>query len=409
MYRSAVTFLFPAVRAPLVALGIVLAQAALVVAVAPPPPLVDAFTHYDSEWYADIVDHGYTPVASGLGDRGPWGARVNTGYLPGFPVAARIVQAATGLSTRVALVATALLAAWSFWTYVLLLARELGVGRRGAAVLVAAIVCHPAAFYLVVGYSEALLLTGVTGLLYWSRRRGVGAAILAALHGFAATATRLTGAPSALAPLAAWCARGPRSLHSFARATAVCVASASGLLAWFAFCAIRFASAGEYFTAQRLAHGNRADLWVLLDPATYTFLPPDPRNPNEVSFAAVGVQALFLAAFVALEFVRARRGLGGWRARVDFLWCAATLHALAIAGVHSTHMVGMIRYQFCSYAILAMAFAGALSERGTSETADKQTPMARWLVGVFAAVALAVGFALHAYYAWRFTRGIWVA
>src|SRR5207302_3000051 len=64
-----------------------------------------------------------------------------------------------------------------------------------------AILAHPAAFFLVAGYSESLFLMGLLGFLFWSGTEARGARILAAIHGIVMSATRIVGLPCALAPL----------------------------------------------------------------------------------------------------------------------------------------------------------------------------------------------------------------
>src|SRR6266478_1825937 len=60
---------------------------------------------------------------------------------------------------------------------------------------------HPAAFFLVAGYSESLFLMALLGFIYWSAAEGSSAKFWAAVHGIVMSATRIVGIVCAAFPL----------------------------------------------------------------------------------------------------------------------------------------------------------------------------------------------------------------
>src|SRR5258706_5887118 len=119
---------------------------------------------WDGGWYRTIVQ-GYHSTIPPLKDRPDV---ANVAFFPGYPITARMVVLLTGWSPETALLATSHLAAWLFWAYVLALCRRWGLSPAGTAGVVGAIVVHPTAFFLVVGYAESLFLAMLLGFVFWS-------------------------------------------------------------------------------------------------------------------------------------------------------------------------------------------------------------------------------------------------
>ena len=74
--------------------------------------------------------------------------------------------------TGTALLITAQLAAWGFWSYFFLFCKRWNISpalQICGALLIAA---HPAAFFLVAAYSESLFLMALLGFIYWSTAEG---------------------------------------------------------------------------------------------------------------------------------------------------------------------------------------------------------------------------------------------
>ncbi|MEX0977758.1 MAG: mannosyltransferase family protein, partial [Pirellulales bacterium] len=185
------------------ALAITLVQVVGVLALAAmsgagtPGGAFESLCRWDGALYLHIAEHGYrTTVPPTPGDLD----RSNVAFFPGYPLVARWIGDLSGgaLSMRAALVVTAQLAAWGFWSYWLLFVARWRVARPWALLATLAVALHPAAFFLVVAYSESLFLFGLLGFLYWVTLDLKKHWPLAAVHGAVMTATRLGGLPVAL-------------------------------------------------------------------------------------------------------------------------------------------------------------------------------------------------------------------
>ena len=96
---------------------------------------------------------------------------------------------------------TAQVAAWGFWSYFFLFCQRWNLSPLLQFFGALSIAAHPAAFFLVAGYSESLFLMSLLGFIYWSSAEGRLAKFLAALHGFVMSATRIVGIPCAAFPV----------------------------------------------------------------------------------------------------------------------------------------------------------------------------------------------------------------
>src|SRR5213595_4338064 len=125
----------------------------------------------------------------------------NTGFFPAYPAIAWILHRGLDLGAENALLITAQSAAWGFWTYFFLFCERWSLPSGWQLLGALAILAHPAAFFLVAGYSESLFLMALLGFLFWSGMESRGARILAAIHGILMSATRIVGLPCALFPV----------------------------------------------------------------------------------------------------------------------------------------------------------------------------------------------------------------
>ena len=98
---------------------------------------------WDGGWYAQIVEHGYlSPARLTSSNFG------NVAFFPGYPVSARLVQWLCHIRLEYALLVASQVACWGFWTYLLLFFRRWRVGPGLAALGIALVLIHPAAFFL---------------------------------------------------------------------------------------------------------------------------------------------------------------------------------------------------------------------------------------------------------------------
>jgi hypothetical protein len=359
---------------------------------------------YDSTWFGMIVDQGYispptpTPEAHG-----------NVAFFPGYPVAARLLQNLSGWPTAVALLVTANLAAWGFWTYLLLLFQRWKVSPGLAVLGVVLIASRPGAYYLAAAYSEPLFLFGLFGFVYWSGRGTAAGYALAAAHGFVMTATRLVGLPVVLFPLLQACLHRPgaEALAGRARllaASACGAAAALGAGLFFLYCHLRFGHWDLYMLTNEAGWKVRPNYLAFLSWRTYHL----PRllwrdgffNQDWVNHLTVLTTLGMFAGLARLEWRRRSLPATGRRPRVAFYACAGLMFYISVAGMSSIYMNSMLRVAFPVEVLLTAALVHLLSRIRTAPGKVGAFLLGLWIVlGYF----FQVGFAI------RFTHGIWVA
>jgi hypothetical protein len=398
----------PVTSAVVVGLALAVAQAAVawqlgLVVGAPHGYL--ALRHWDGIYYELILTEGYhspepiTPTDTGT-----------AGYFPGYPAAAFVIRSLTGLGAPEALLVTAQLACWGFWTYVLLLCRGWGLSPRVTACVVLALALQPGSFFLVAAYSESLFLMATVGYFYWSARPGPKAAALAAAHGFVMTATRLVGLPLAAFPvvrallLAPW---GQESLWTVLRRQAgplltACVALL-GAASFFVFCQFRLGHWDQYMRTQCAGMCVVTDAWGLLSGRVILECWPGTHehwlHPNVLGrLCLIGLLLAFATAFT-VEILCLRRSGSGWRERVPFYLCAAAL--LLIPAATSCRYVSMLRYGIPVTVVLGL-MAGHL--RG-HRLLPRPPAWGRYLLCGAGVALLALQLCLLV----RYLRGWWVA
>jgi hypothetical protein len=385
-----------------------------------PAEAYESLCRWDGKIYLHIAAHGYrTTVPPTSYDL----ERSNVAFFPGYPLAGRWMFAAAGgaISIEAALVLTAQLAAWGFWSYWLLFLARWRVPWQAASIATLAIALHPAAYFLVIAYSESLFLFGLLGFLYWvggTRRRYWP---LAAVHGAVITATRLGGLPVAFCPLLAQllvdvAAHRTTAIHAIGRLrfpfrslgglAPVCAAASLGGLAFFAYCQWQYGAWDIYMQAQQAGWKVSADWGWWLQPLNYVFIAslwhPNVVWPDDLSRFCVVATMILFAAVGRFEMLLAKTGVSGWQARLVFYLAALALFVLHASGASSILMKSMIRYSLPVHVLVLLAVL-ELSSRW---------PVASWLsrrrVG-WLAVALAVLAALQTAMAWRFFCDQWAA
>src|SRR5438094_3885841 len=142
----------------LTGLLVTLLQLAMAVGLlAPEVPISDrysALVQHDSYWFMNIIDRGYQTIVPPIDHK--LMEVSNVAFFPAYPAIAALFRYGLDIDSNTALLITAQLAAWGFWSYFFLFCKRWNVPlavRICGAFLVAA---HPAAFFLVAGYSESL-------------------------------------------------------------------------------------------------------------------------------------------------------------------------------------------------------------------------------------------------------------
>src|SRR5947209_955574 len=170
---------------------------------APEGPLsfrYNSLVQHDGFWFANIVDRGYQTIVPPINHKVMEVS--NVAFFPAYPMFAGFLRGALNLETETALPLAAQLAAWGFWTYFFLFCQLWKISPPLRFFGALAIAAHPAAFFLIAGYSESLFLMALLGFVYWSSSaEGGQAKIWAALHGVLMSGTRIVGIPCAAFPV----------------------------------------------------------------------------------------------------------------------------------------------------------------------------------------------------------------
>jgi hypothetical protein len=374
----------------------------------PIPERYSALVQHDSCWFMNIIDRGYQTIVPPIDHKVMEVS--NVAFFPAYPAIAALFRNAFNVNAGTALLITAQLAAWGFWTYFFLFCRRWKVPHSLQICGTLLILANPAAFFLVAAYSESLFLMTLLGFIYWSTAEGRAARVLAALHGILMSATRIVGIVCAAFPLVrsafqtGW--RGllkPRKwLRENRAAVGLTFVAACGGIAFFVLCQLRWGHWDLYMLTQAAGWGVAPDYLAVFKPESYRWLVPALNNPTEVSQLSMTLGAVLLVAIAVCELVPAirRRGLP---VRAGIYFCAATIYYLSVSGVACVDMESMLRYEFSAYALIVLALLNFLRQFRTSPI------WVRALGTATVALVSAAGLCMQGWYVWNFTRGHWVA
>jgi hypothetical protein len=364
---------------------------------------------HDSYWFMNIVDHGYQTIVPPINQK--MMEVSNVAFFPAYPAIAALLRRGLNIDTGNALLIVAQLAAWGFWSYFFLLCRRWRISHVLQICGALLIVAHPAAFFLIAGYSESLFLMTLLGFIYWSSAEGRAAKCFAALHGMVMSATRIVGIVCAAFPVVhSICARGFKGLREprawfrqYGPAIGLMIAATLGALGFFLYCQLRWGRWDIYMLTQAAGWGIVPDYMAVFRPSSYRWLIPALNNPTEASQMSMTLGALLFVGIAICEFLPAIRQRTGLPIRVGIYFCAASIYYISVSGVACVAMESMLRYEFCVHALIVLALLNYL----------RQFPTPPMFVRAFglAAVALisAAGISVQGWYVWNFTRGNWVA
>ena len=395
--------------------GLFVTFAQLAVAVfllAPEGPLSYRYSRliqHDGYWFMNILDRGYATTVPPINHKVMEVS--NVAFFPAYPVLAAVIHRGFGFDIDSSLLIAAEAAAWGFWSYFFLFCERWKISSALQALGALSIVAHPAAFFLIAGYSESLFLMGLVGFMYWSTREGRAAAILAGLHGVAMSATRIVGIPCAAFPVVqslfvkgAERVRQPLAwarLHL--RAFGLMVVGTLGAGLFFVFCQLRWGHWNMYMLTQEAGWGITPDYLAIFKPSSYRWLVPAVNNPTEVSQMVMTLGALLLGVVGVCEVVAAICRRTNWQVRVGFYFCAILVYFVSASGVACVQMESMLRYEFCMHALIVLAFLNFLQQFRTPPLLVRVLGMAGVVLGS------AAGLGVQGWYVWNFTRGNWVA
>jgi hypothetical protein len=397
------------------AAGLLLTAVQLAMAVgllAPEGPLSDRYStliQHDSYWVMNIVDRGFQTIVPPIDHKVMEVS--NVAFFPAYPAIAALFRYGLNIDSSAALLITAQLAAWGFWSYFFLFCKRWNVSpvlQICGALLIAA---HPAAFFLVAGYSESLFLMALLGFIYWSTAAGRSAKLWAAAHGIVMSATRIVGIVCAAFPLVhslflkGWKGlREPRAwFRQYAAVIGLMAVAMLGALFFFVYCQVRWGNWNMYMLTQAAGWGIIPDYLAVFKPSSYRWLVPALNDPTEASQLSMTLGVVLLVGVVLCELLPTIRRRVGLPVRAGIYFCAAAIYYLSVSGVACVSMESMLRYEFCVHALIVLAFLNFLRQFRTP-------PMLLRAFGI-AAVALlsAAGLCVQGWYVWNFTRGNWVA
>lgn len=266
---------------------------------------------WDGSWYLRLAERGY-PTSTHL-----TGQLRGVAFFPLFPLLARAVSSATGLSLIASgvLVSTLLGAVAT----VLVWRLTLEITDRATANRVSALFCFfPGAFVFSMAYAEPLMLVGGIGcLLALLRRRWVIAGLLAAI----ATASRPNAAVVVL--VCAWAAGAAIIRNREWRAVWAPALAPLGALSFFGYLWVRTGDATAWFRAENQGWNDQTDFGVAaIGRFTSTVTHP------HISLASTGLNDLIGA--LGLVFVLVTMILL-WRWRPPALVVVYALGAVALA------------------------------------------------------------------------------
>ena len=383
-----------------------------VVLIAPEGPLIyryEALVQHDSYWFANIVERGYGSILPPITRK--MMEVSNVAFFPAYPAAAAALHKWAGLSIYDALLVTAQLAAWGFWSYFFLFCARWNVAPLLQGFGALAIIAHPTAFFLVAAYSESLFLMALLGFIYWSSAEGRTAKVLAAAHGIVMSATRIVGIPCAAYPLVravfvgGWeRLRDVRGwLRQYAMAVTLMAAAMLGAIGFFLYCLVRWGRWDLYMQTQSAGWAIVPDYLAVFKLESYRWMIPPLDDPTQASQMTMTLGAICFVLVALVEWLPALRRTTSWQARMGLYFCAFITYYIAVSGVASVEMESMLRYQFCAHVLIVLALLHFLAH-------FRNPPLLARAFGM-AAVALlsAAGLSLQGLYVWNFTRAGWVA
>ena len=323
---------------------------------------------HDSYWFMNIIDRGYRTIVP------PIDHKVmeisNVAFFPAYPAIAAMLGRAFNVSTGTALLITAQLASWGFWSYFFLFCRRWKVSQALRICGTFLILANPAAFFLVSAYSESLFLMALLGFVYWSTAEGPAARALAAIHGMVMSAARIVGVVCAAFPIVrsvfqtGW--HGLLKPWTWLRqnraAVGLTFVAACGAIPFFVYCQLRWGHWDLYMLTQAAGWGIVPDYLAVFRPESYRWLIPALNDPTEASQFSMTLGAVLLVVVAFCELIPAIRRRAGMPVRVGIYFCAATIYYLSVSGVACVDMESMLRYAFGAYALIVLALLNFLRQ-----------------------------------------------
>ncbi len=370
-----------------------------------------ALSQWDGGWYRLIILEGYhaPPIQE-------WrGLHFGTvGFFPGYALSAKVLHQ-FGMHTDVAMPLAAQLYAWVMWSYWFVILKRWKLSAWVIAGATLLIVSHPAAFFLVASYSESMCLAGFLGFLFWSQAKTRWGTLIAILHGFGLTASRIVGAPIALLPIVQKVCANGNTGPSWGRSILMVAGAFLGVGSFFVFCHFRFGYWDMYQKTQELNWQVKPNYACVVDTDLYNpqriaesireYVSHDyypGTKLDETGYFQTGIGFWFFPIVALCEGIALLRGKTGWRERLPYWFAATAFFYLAAIAHRERHFGSVTRHYFVAIVPTMLALCHVLSGYRLSR---------KWLWVIVPLLALLVRWALL--YQYRtldvYLNGFWVA
>jgi hypothetical protein len=270
-------------------------------------------------------------------------------------------------------------------------------------------------------YSESQFLMTFVGMVYWLNTEQSYSFLLAGFHGFALSATRLTGIPLAIYPLFVIFSQSSNSnfsglkswLKTNSKYAIAAFLSALGGLLFFVFCQWKFGVWDLYMQSQISGWGTVPDYLVLIRPwvieHVYRFAIPswtlesDDFSRLAIPFSLFLFTISLLAELLLLKFLPKNN----WRQRLGLYVSAWLIFYISACGMANRGLGSMIRHSLPSYVIIVMAIANLLTNIQLPKF--NKPSYANLAMSITFISLVAITFFSEFVLGYRYTHGMWVA
>jgi hypothetical protein len=354
------------------AVGVVLTllQLALAFWLAPIHRTSDVYARlcaWDCGWYSSIVKEGYhstvPPAPQNAGSS-------NVAFFPGFPYLARAIHLGTGLKAELTLVLIAQLFTILFWATLWRILRGWKISAQGSLLVILAILAHPAAIFLIAGYSESLFLSTLLVFILSSRSLGSessgaltksSSGVCSAISGMTMSATRIVGMPVSFFPLMTGLStqllqrkRLP-SARLMTRTAIASVLASLGAVGFLAYCWYRWGRYDLYMETQRIGWGIQPDYAAIFKWKEFSYY----FDFDKMATILSGIAFLAFAAIEStLLLIKKSRSFA---TRAPIYAISLLIFYITLGGLKSLGFRSMIRYTLPWHVLLLLCFAHLIS------------------------------------------------
>lgn len=361
--------------------------------------------NWDAQRYRDIAINGYRIPSPDITSADIHEGRANVVFFPGYPFAARFVQKFLGVSIDVALLITAQFFCWLFWTYWIRILQLYQIPGKTIAIGTLLILVHPAAFFLIVGYTESIFLSSLLGFILFielsltdkkPKKSKSFYGFVAWIHAVMMSLSRIVSFAMIPYPVI-------RSWKLSFRNVLLGLSATFGAIAFFSYCQYQFQEWSLYFRLEEIGWHNYRRWFAIVDPLSYV-----PRYFFEHTVESVNRTSVTFTAFLLgmiWIFEQPKKILSIPRERLSIYFCAFVLFYIPLTGKAAANMDSMTRYTFPSFILLVLTICLIELERKNNNQVSIFHDIRRYLIWFGSLIALIV----QGWFVYRFVRGKWVA